>query len=77
VFRLPQGRERNTAAETAEFVAALIAALRATSRACSSRPIRASSASRRTTSRFLGRQRGLQFETFATEQAAVAWLERS
>jgi hypothetical protein len=26
---------------------------------------------------FLGRQRGLQFETFATEEAAVAWLERT
>ena len=25
----------------------------------------------------LGRQRGLQFETFATEQAAVAWLTRA
>jgi hypothetical protein len=25
----------------------------------------------------LGRQRGLEFETFATEQAAVAWLTRA
>ena len=26
---------------------------------------------------FLGRQRGLQFEAFSTEQAALAWLQRS
>lgn len=26
---------------------------------------------------FLGRQRGLRFETFATDEAAVAWLERT
>ena len=25
----------------------------------------------------LGRQRGLQFETFATEQAAITWLQRA
>jgi hypothetical protein len=102
--------ERNTAAETAEFVAALIAKLRASGVARvlvsvrRSRPVfkvedwKLSEALDQIAGiaglriafisdtrelgiaqdyiAFLGRQRGLQFETFATEQAAVAWLER-
>lgn len=103
--------ERETAAETVQFVDAIVAALRA--RGVSrllvsiqrSRPVfkvedwNLSSALEKVAGiaglrvafisdtrelgmsqdyiAFLARQRGLAFEAFATEQAAVAWLQRS
>jgi hypothetical protein len=102
--------ERDTAAETAEFVEAIVDALRAddTHRLLisirSSRPVfkvedwQLSRALDKVMSiaglrvafisdtrevgmsqeyiALLGRQRGLSFEAFATEQAAVAWLQQ-
>ena len=103
--------ERETAAETAEFVDAIVSALRTHSvfklliSIRSSRPVfkvedwKLSQALDQVMSiaglkvafiadtkevamsqdyiALLGRQRGLQFETFPTEQAAVAWLTSS
>lgn len=102
---------RDTAAQTAEFVAAIIAKLRASGVARllvsvrKSRPVfkvedwGLSEALEQLVSirdlrvalvsdtrelgmsqdyiAFLARQRGLQFEAFSTEQAAVAWLRRA
>lgn len=103
--------ERETAAETAEFVDAIVAALRAESvfklliSIRKSRPVfkvedwKLSEALDKVMSiaglkvafiadtkevamsqdyiALLGRQRGLEFQTFPTEQAAVAWLTSS
>jgi hypothetical protein len=58
--------ERETAAETAEFVEALVAALHGDTRelAMSQQYIA-----------LLGRQRGLRFEAFTSEPVALAWLQ--
>jgi hypothetical protein len=103
--------ERETAAETAEFVDAIVAALRSKGifklliSIRRSRPVfkvedwNLSEALEKVMSipglrvafisdtrelgmsqdyiAFLARQRGLQFEAFATEQAALAWLQRA